>query len=173
MAITLIENQAIRFQLLTDIEAEACNCSYKNYCQLVNKFDAGKFQLESSNIVNNGSFGSNLDGWNIKEALSVSLVTDNETSLGLCDGDITVSASGGTGPYTYSKGGTFQVGNTFTALCVGCYSIIVKDSLGNLGFATGCVATNVDCASYSSPYLFDLNAIDLANLANCELFDLV
>lgn len=173
MAITLIDNQAVRFRLLTEIEADQCNCSYKNYCQKVNKFDSSKFQLLSTSIITNGNFASNLNGWVIKQSLSVTLVTDNETALNLCDGDITVSASGGTGPYTYSKGGAFQGGNVFSSLCVGCYNITVKDSLGNLGFANGCITTNVNCTAYSSPDLFDLNTVDLINLSNCELFDLI
>jgi hypothetical protein len=173
MAITLIENQAIRFRLLTDIEAEACLCMIRPYCQKVNKFDVGKFQIIPSNIVTNGTFNSDLTDWEIQEGITTLLTVTNESVAAACDGEIEITASGGTAPYTYSKGGAFQSGNTFTGLCVGCYNIIVKDSLGNLGFATGCVTTNVNCASYSSPDLFDLTAVDLANLINCELFDLV
>jgi gliding motility-associated-like protein len=46
------------------------------------------------------------------------------------NGTITVSASGGTGPYQYSINGgtTYQSSNTFTGLAGGTYSIVVKDA---------------------------------------------
>ena len=46
------------------------------------------------------------------------------------DGSITVSASGGTTAYSYSKnnGGTYQASNVFNGLAVGTYDVLVKDA---------------------------------------------
>lgn len=48
------------------------------------------------------------------------------------DGEITVTASGGTGTLEYSKdnGLTFQPGNIFNGLAAGTYQIVVKDANG-------------------------------------------
>jgi len=48
------------------------------------------------------------------------------------DGEITVTASGGTGTLEYSKdnGLTFQPGNVFSGLAAGTYQIVVKDANG-------------------------------------------
>lgn len=47
----------------------------------------------------------------------------------ICNGGITVSATGGYAPYTYSLDGVnFQLGNIFSNLCAGQYSVTTKDS---------------------------------------------
>jgi gliding motility-associated-like protein len=58
------------------------------------------------------------------------------TCNGGTDGSITVTPSGGTSPYQYSRdgGATFQASNTFTGLAIGSYSIVVKD-------ANNCITT--------------------------------
>ncbi|MBK7684379.1 MAG: T9SS type A sorting domain-containing protein [Bacteroidetes bacterium] len=51
------------------------------------------------------------------------------TNCGSSNGSITIVASGGATPYTYSKDGvTFQASNSFTALSAGLYTITVKDA---------------------------------------------
>jgi hypothetical protein len=62
MSITIINNQPIRFQNIDSID-ESCNCLGQGFCQLVNKNDATKFQIESTDLVTNGTFDENLDGW--------------------------------------------------------------------------------------------------------------
>jgi len=53
----------------------------------------------------------------------------NASCNGNCNGTITVTASGGTAPYQYSKnGGAFQASPVFGSLCSGSYSITVKDA---------------------------------------------
>ncbi len=53
------------------------------------------------------------------------------------DGQVTISAWGGTGTLQYSMdgGATFQTSNVFTGLAAGTYQIVVKD-------ANGCIATS-------------------------------
>lgn len=174
MAITLIKNQAVNFRLLTDIEADVCACSYKCYCQKVNKFDASKFQIISSNVVSNGNFDNGLVGWVIKSPILLTLVITNESFLGTCDGEVVINATGGTPAYQYSLDGiTFQISNTFTGLCIGEYNVFVKDTLDNYGFANFSIDKNVDCADYAIPDLFDLINLNLSQIINCELNDVL
>ncbi|MCX6274000.1 MAG: gliding motility-associated C-terminal domain-containing protein [Bacteroidetes bacterium] len=61
-------------------------------------------------------------------------VTVNDTKCASANGKITVSASGGTAPYTYSKdnGVTFQGAAIFMGLSAGTYFLKVKDAHGCL-----------------------------------------
>jgi hypothetical protein len=55
--------------------------------------------------------------------------TQNVSSCRSVDGKITVSATGGTGPYDFSvNGGTYQTGGEFSNLAPGIYSVWVKDA---------------------------------------------
>ncbi|MFM7328863.1 MAG: beta strand repeat-containing protein, partial [Bacteroidota bacterium] len=56
----------------------------------------------------------------------------NAACNGAATGSITVSASGGSSPYTYSSdnGTTFQASNVFSNLLSGVYPVVVKDALG-------------------------------------------
>ena len=63
------------------------------------------------------------------------LLTSNYSSVnvncyGSNTGSITITASGGTGTYQYSKdgGSTYQLSNSFTGLAAGTYQIVVKDA---------------------------------------------
>ena len=90
---------------------------------------------------------------------SVSLnVTSNDPACGASDGDITIVASGGSNPYTYSidAGTTTQSTGSFSGLGVGSYYIEVVDGAGCIAYdtvllqsATGpsltATATNVSC----------------------------
>ena len=172
MAITLIENQAINFRLATEQDLD-CNCNKKPYCQKVNSFDIGKYQIISGSVLANGDFEDGLDGWDILEPINVNLLITNESFDDTCNGEIEVTATGGTSPYEYSIDGiNFQSGNTFDNLCLGCYNIVVKDNDGNLGFASGCIGKSVDCSQYNTPELNDLRNTSLSELRNCFLHDL-
>lgn len=58
-------------------------------------------------------------------------LTKQDASCNANDGEITVNASGGTAPYTYSiNGGAFQSGNVFTGLAPGAYTVTVRDVNG-------------------------------------------
>lgn len=174
MAIRLLQYQPVRFRTTEEIEEDQCSCSSSCFCQLVNKNDLTQWQMVSLNLVANGTFDTSLDDWNIGEALTVTATVTNETEEDACDGEIDLSVSGGTGPYEYSiDGATFLSSNVFEDLCAGCYNLVVKDSVGNLGFYYGCVDTNVDCSIYNTPDLYDLENIDISKLLNCELNDLL
>ncbi len=60
-----------------------------------------------------------------------SIEVTNESISGAADGEIVITASGGTPPYQYSKDGgvIYQGSNSFTGLLPGTYTIVVKDSL--------------------------------------------
>ncbi len=66
--------------------------------------------------------------------VSFTQVASNITCNGLCNGQIVVTASGGTAPYQYSSnaGNTFQASNTLSGLCVGVYDVVVRDQNGCL-----------------------------------------
>ncbi|MFZ6011687.1 MAG: SprB repeat-containing protein, partial [Bacteroidota bacterium] len=64
-------------------------------------------------------------------AIGATFTKTDATCYGYADGTITVTASGGTAGYTYSKDGTnYQPGNVFVGLAAGSYSITIKDSKG-------------------------------------------
>lgn len=57
-----------------------------------------------------------------------------DADAGLTNGSVTVSASGGSSPYTFSlNGGAFQSSGTFGSLAKGSYTITAKDSKGCTG----------------------------------------
>jgi gliding motility-associated-like protein len=56
-----------------------------------------------------------------------------------CDGTMTVTATmaGATLQYSKDNGATYQVGTSFSGLCVGTYTVVVKD------FTSGCTASSI------------------------------
>jgi len=62
-------------------------------------------------------------------ALTATSVQVNPLCNGVCNGTITVTASGGTGTKQYSiDGGAFQASNVFAGLCAGAHTITVRDA---------------------------------------------
>jgi gliding motility-associated-like protein len=62
-------------------------------------------------------------------ALTATATNTNVSCFGGSNGTITVTAAGGTAPYTYSSNGTtFQASNVFTGLAANTYTITVKDA---------------------------------------------
>lgn len=104
--------------------------------------DGGSFQL--SNVFNNVGAGTHTitvrDANNCTNTLTYTLTQPSVLSVSasattnplVCFGNtttITVTATGGTTPYTYSiNGGSFQAANTFTNLSAGTYTLTAKDA---------------------------------------------
>jgi hypothetical protein len=68
--------------------------------------------------------------------ITVTGTTTNPTTQGGTNGSINATATGGTGPYTYSKDGTnFQASGNFTGLAAGAITITAKDANNCTGTA--------------------------------------
>ncbi|MEX2483112.1 MAG: SprB repeat-containing protein, partial [Brumimicrobium sp.] len=72
-----------------------------------------------------------------------SVLTYNTTATpascnGVCDGEIDITASGGTSPYEYSSdnGLSFSTNNPLTGLCAGNINVVVRDDNGCLSNST-------------------------------------
>jgi len=67
---------------------------------------------------------------NSPPAINAAITSSNDPScIGFCDGDATVSVSGGTGSHTYFwNTSPVQTNATATGLCAGTYTVIVSDS---------------------------------------------
>lgn len=76
----------------------------------------------------------------------------NATCNGGNNGSITVSATGGTTPYRYSKnnGGSFQLGNVFNGLTAGTYDIVVKDDNNCITSATTVTITAPTAVTFTT-----------------------
>jgi len=66
----------------------------------------------------------------LKLPLQITSVDITDCSApGVSDGSLAITAEGGTSPFEYSlDGSTWQIGNTFTGLSSGSYSVYVRDS---------------------------------------------
>ncbi len=68
---------------------------------------------------------------NIAGGFTTNQNTTPETCSGTCDGAVTVTANGGTAPYTFNiNGGANQGNGTFNNLCSGNYTVNVSDAGG-------------------------------------------
>lgn len=95
-------------------------------------------------------------------------------TCGQGNGSITITASSGTGVYTYSNdnGVTFQAGNTFSGLSPSSYDIVVEDGAGCQ--ATGTVAVN-EISDTTKPIPICINVtkyLDPGGSASIEVADL-
>lgn len=79
----------------------------------------------------NGCIGSNTLTITQPAAIGINAVPTMISCAGLNNGQIFVSASGGSAPLTYSiNGTTFASSNTFNGLSAGTYTVTVKDANG-------------------------------------------
>lgn len=81
----------------------------------------------------------------------------NTGGIGVSDGEITISATGGTQPYLYSLGGAYQVDNIFNNLGEGTYTISVRDVSGYTDTISG---IRVSSPSSETPIITELLIID-------------
>jgi gliding motility-associated-like protein len=82
-----------------------------------------------------GCFNTDTVTFTNPPVLSVTTSATNLTCFGVCNGTATGAATGGTGAYTYSWMPGGQTTQTATGLCIGTYTLTVKD-------AKGCTATS-------------------------------
>lgn len=171
MAVSFIPNQPIRLRPVGS--DTGCDCNGQPFCQLIQTTDQTQFEILSPTLVTNGNFTDDLTGWNVLLAITGTADITNESAIDACDGAVTITASGGTGPYTYSidNGLTYQGSATFSNLCSGEYTVIIKDANNNKGTVNFSIVVNVDCGLYAGSEAFDLLAIEAATLLNCEAFD--
>jgi len=73
------------------------------------------------------------------------VVAGNESCLGICDGSVTLTVSGGSTPYTFDFNGTASASNSISNLCSGTYNYTVVDGNGcaNSGSATINTGTSI------------------------------
>jgi hypothetical protein len=85
------------------------------------------------------------------------------------DGEITVSASGGTGTLQYSNdnGSTYQGGNVFSSLAAGTYSIVVKDA-NNCTTTVNVTITAPTAISGSASVTSNYNGAELSCAASTD-----
>ncbi len=95
--------------------------------------------------------------------LSIDSISMEKEACGMNDGKMTVHASGGTKPYTFSiDGGAFQTDSTFTGLSAGDHDLTVQD-------ANTCTddSLNVYLDSVMAPTISGVNVTD----ATCGMSD--
>jgi len=84
------------------------------------------------------------------------LITKNQTICG-CDGGLTIKASGGETPYSYSINGGLTYRNIpmFNNLCSGTYNVIVSDSSGKI------VSNTISLDSPSQPVTYNVKLVTI------------
>lgn len=81
---------------------------------------------------------------------------------GSCDGEVNITASGGTAPLQYSLDGvTFQAGNVITGQCAGTYTVYVQD-------ANGCQVTGTATLTDPPVIAYTANITDLTCFNQCN-----
>ena len=73
----------------------------------------------------------------------------NDSCNNVADGTITVTASGGTSPYTYSDG-SYQSSNVFTGLGPNTYTITVQDHNGCFSSSSNVTVTQPNAITYTA-----------------------
>ncbi|MFH2142089.1 MAG: PKD domain-containing protein, partial [Bacteroidota bacterium] len=74
---------------------------------------------------------------NENPSVTATITSSNDVSVfGLCDGDATVSAGGGTGAYSYDWSGGAGTNPVASGLCSGTYTVTVTDGNGCTAVAT-------------------------------------
>lgn len=110
----------------------------------------------------NGCTTSSAQTINEPTVVSANLAS-NPATCGINNGDITVTAAGGTPAYQYSSdnGVTFQPGNNFAGLAPGNYTLVVEDN-------NGCQYSELHTVlSEASPQMVSVTSTDIDCFGNC------
>ncbi|MCY7421203.1 MAG: DUF4082 domain-containing protein [Chitinophagaceae bacterium] len=79
------------------------------------------------------------------QPLNFSIASKSDATCIGNDGSIILASSGGVAPYSYSlNGGSFQTGNSFTALAPNTYNVTVKDAKGCTAIVSGIVINKIN-----------------------------
>jgi hypothetical protein len=111
--------------------------SFSNVC-------AGVYTIEVTDA--NGCVGSYTYTVGQPTQLLISNITTTTSAYGSSTGSATITASGGTAPYTYSlNGSTYQSSNIFTGLAAGVHVAYVKDANGCVQIYTFVIQETTAC----------------------------
>ena len=178
--INIIPNQPIMFRIVDEIDSTDCECNEQSFCQIINEIDPTQFQIKSLNNITNGTFSGNLDGWDIGHLAITGVATiTNESAIGICDGQVTINASGGvvTGDDFYSfsfMGGVFELNDTsitYNDLCEGYYWVTIQDIEGNQTSVEFTISVNITCGLYDTTD--ELLPFKTSELLNCLTSDFI
>ncbi len=86
-------------------------------------------------------------------AISASATKIDETCPGMMDGSITVTAAGGTPPYSYRLGsaGVYGPANTFTGLKAGSYRVYINDANNCIGYSIAVTIVDIAPTCFMQP----------------------
>jgi len=92
------------------------------------------------------------------------LISSTDASCGICDGQAEVSASGGSGGFTYNWSpapGGGQGTTTGTGLCAGVYTVLITD-------ATGCSESQSVTINSVALEVLNLDSVDVTCFGTCD-----
>ena len=125
------------FQTATNASSTGIG-SFSNVC-------SGVYVIEVTDA--NGCSGSYNYTLNQPNQLLISNIITTNTTTGNSNGSVTITASGGTAPYTYSLNGiTYQSSNVFTGLAGGVHIAYVMDQNGCVSIYTFIIQVTTACS---------------------------
>lgn len=134
-----------------------------------NNLVAGSYTVTARDNNNcNGSANFTLTNPNPCAGVTIN-VTNSVTQVTPCvtppNGSITATATGGTGPFTYSlNGGAFQSSNIFSNLNTGVYTITAKDVNGCTGVSSNSIISSLP----AGPLFSAVRNVIQANCVSCH-----
>ena len=122
---------------------------------------AGSYTVAVTDI--NGCIATGIVSISQPPILSVSVSGNNVSCNGVCDGDVTVSITGGTPPYSYLWDDPLaQTTATADSLCAGTYTVTITD-------ANGCVVN--DGITITQPAVLTTSITGSTNVSSCGVCD--